>query len=235
MLEIKRLIRYPVKGLSGTSLTSVDLKARGGMPLDRIYAIEGGSSRFDPLNPKWLPKTNFLVLMRYEKVAALETDFREDDHTLKISRGGKQVAAGSLKSKLGRQIIEQFFAGFMKHELKGAPKIVFADDHQFTDIAPKALHLVNLATVSDLGRIAGEELDPLRFRGNIYFEGASAWDERNWVGKRIRSGDVVLKIFADTGRCEATSVNLATATRGQSIPSLMERVLGHNKLGFYAL
>ena len=38
--------------------------------------------------------------------------------------------------------------------------------------------LINLATVRDVERIVGAPVDPLRFRANLYFEGAEAWAER---------------------------------------------------------
>src|SRR5208337_1638190 len=106
--------------------------------------------------------------------------------------------------------------------------------HRFTDIAEKALHLVNLETVRDVSRIIGDDLDPLRFRANVYFDGVPAWQERNWLGKTIVCGDAHLKVFAETGRCEATSVDSQMARRGPSVPSALLRTWGHDKLGLYA-
>ena len=80
-------------------------------------------------------------------------------------------------------MIEQFLAAYMKAELRGPPRIVSPPGHSFTDIAEKALHLVNLESVRDLSRIAGIDLDPQRFRANIYFDGLPAWEERHWCGK----------------------------------------------------
>ncbi len=231
---IAKLVHYPVKGLSGFAKDQAALIAGQGMPLDRIYAIENGSHRFDVQKPKWFPKTHFLQLMRNERLASLVTAFDEESHTLTLFRDGKQVAKGSLRTKLGRQIIEQFLAGYMKADLTGPPRIVCAEGHSFTDIAKKALHLVNLQTVRDLSRVIGFELDPLRFRANVYIDGLPAWQERNWLGKTIVCGDVHLKVFAETCRCEATSVDPKTAQRGLSVPSALLRTWGHDKVGLYA-
>src|SRR5579864_6902237 len=151
MPKIISMFRYPIKGLTGAPLARVLLEPGMGMPSDRIYAVENGPGRFDPQAPKWLPKTNFLQLMQYERLAALTANFDDATHTLTLSRDGKQVAKGDLKTKLGRQLVEQFLAGYMKRELKGPPKIVFADGHSFTDIAAKAVHIVNLETVREVG------------------------------------------------------------------------------------
>ena len=231
---IAKLVHYPVKGLSGLSKERAALTAGEGMPLDRVYAIENGSHRFDAQNPKWFSKMHYLQLIRNERLASLALAFDEESHVLALLRHGKQVAKGPLKTKLGRQIIEQFLASYLKADLNGPPRIVCAEGHRFTDIAAKALHIVNLESVRDVGRVIGIDLDPLRFRANVYLEGVPAWQERGWLGKTIVCGDAHLKVFDETGRCEATSVDPETAQRGKSIPAALLRTWGHDKLGLYA-
>src|SRR5262245_34610709 len=179
-MQVVSLYRYPVKGLSPQALPALHLTPGETVPFDRAYAIENGPGRFDPDNPRHLPKTTFLMLMRNERLAALDTQFDEATETLSILREGKQVARGQLTTKLGRQMLEQFFAAYMKEELKGPPRIVSAPGHSFSDRADKCLHLVNLATVRDLERTVGTGLDPLRFRANLYFDGAEPWEEKKW-------------------------------------------------------
>ncbi len=228
------LWRYPIKGLAGIALPAVTLVAGQGIALDRAYAIESGGHRFDAQNPKWLPKTSFLQLMQHERLASLAVAFDEGSHVLTLFRDGRQVVRGALRTKLGRQMIEQFLAAFMKAQLRGPPCIVSAPGHSFTDIAEKALHIVNLESVRDLSRIAGIDLDPRRFRANLYFQGLPAWKERQWCGKTLACGEATLKVFAETERCEATSVDPKTAKRGTSIPALLQRTWGHKNCGLYA-
>jgi len=234
MITIRRLYRYPVKGLSPEPLGEVQLAPGETIPFDRAYAIENGPGRFDPATPKHLPKINFLMLMRNEKLAVLETAYDADSQVLTLYRDGKQVARGDLNTKLGRQMIEQFFAGYMAGELKGAPRVVSAQGHSFSDVADKCLHLVNLETVRSLGVELGQELDPLRFRANVYFDGLAPWAEAQWLDRQVRLGDAVLEVFARTDRCAATDVNPATAARDTSIPPDLMRMYGHNELGVYA-
>jgi uncharacterized protein YcbX len=233
-MEVVSLYTYPVKGLTPQPLRSVALEPGMTVPYDRAYAIENGPGRFDPENPRHLPKINFLMLMRNERLAALNADFDEDTQTLTISRDGKQVTRGALNTRLGRQLIEQFMAGYMKDDLKGAPRIVSAEGHSFSDVAAKCLHIVNLASVRDLEKAAGKPLDPLRFRANLYFDGTDAWTERKWLGHTLKAGTATLKVLNETVRCEATNVNPATAQRDTTIPPTLSRVFGHDKFGFYA-
>jgi uncharacterized protein YcbX len=234
--KIVSLVRYPVKGLAGVALPQVALAPGEGVPLDRAYAIENGAKRFDAQNPKWLPKVHFLQLMQHERLAGLGLAFDEAGHVLTLFRDGSQMARGALRTKLGRQMIEQFLSAYLKSGLLGPPRIVSAPGHSFSDIADKALHIVNLESVRDLSRIVGLDLDldPLRFRANVYFEGVPAWEELHWLGKTISCGSARLRVFKGTTRCEAASVDLNTARRGLSIPSALECTWGHRTLGLYA-
>lgn len=231
---VTSLYRYPVKGLSGQALPSAELAAGEAMPFDRAYAIENGPGRFDPDAPRPLPKINFLMLMRNEQLAALETDFDEVNRTLTIRRAGHQVAKGELGTWLGRQMIEQFFAGYMPGDLRGAPHIVHAEGHCFSDVPKKCLHIVNLASVRELERALGREIDPLRFRANIYVDQADAWSEFQWVDAEITVGTARLAVFARTDRCEATNVDPGTGARDMAIPAALMRTYGHTEFGVYA-
>ena len=233
-MEIASLYRYPVKGLSPQKLDCAALTPGETVPWDRAYAIENGPGRFDPDQPKYLPKINFLMLMRNERLAGLETHFDDKTQLLTIFRDGRQVTQGALDSRLGRQIIEQFMASYMQGELKGRPRIVSAPGHSFSDVAAKCLHLVNLASVRHLAKTVGQMLDPLRFRANLYFDGADAWAEKKWIGRKLRAGSAVLTVFDETVRCEATNVNPATAERDTAIPPTLLRVYGDSCLGIYA-
>lgn len=234
MMTVRDLFRYPVKGLSPEPLQQVRLEPGETIPFDRAFAIENGPGRFDPQAPRHLPKINFLMLMRNEKLAALATEFDVDTHVLTVFRDGKQVARGDLSTKLGRQMIEQFVAGYMADDLKGAPRVLTAPGHSFSDVPDKCLHLVNLETVRALGRELDIDLDPLRFRANIYFDGLEPWAEAGWLDRQIQVGGALLEVFALTPRCAATDVNPLTAARDGNIPPDMLRIYGHNDLGFYA-
>lgn len=228
------LYRYPMKGMSPEPLDAVTLEVGGTMPFDRAYAIENGAGRFDPEKPRHLPKINFLMLMRDERLATLSTRFEDDTETLTISRAGKQVARGALTTPIGRRMIEQFLAAYMKSELRGPPRIVHAPGHSFSDVAIKCVHIVSLASVRELERVAGRSIHPLRFRANIHVEGLPPWAEMSWVGRDIRIGGVRLTVVDRTGRCDATNVDPIAGSRDMAIPSVLQRTWGHSDFGIYA-
>jgi uncharacterized protein len=233
-MHLESLYRYPVKGLTPERLERVRLTAGETLPFDRAWAIENGIGRFDPDAPRHLPKINFLMLMRDERLATLRTKFDDETKTLTILRDGKQVARGQLITPLGRQLIEQFVAAYMKAELRGPPKIVHAQGHSFSDVAAKCVHIVNLASVRELERTQGRPVDPLRFRANLYLEGIEPWAELGWIGKEIGLGEARLAVFARTRRCEATNVDPARGVRDLAVPAHLQRTWGHQDFGIYA-
>jgi uncharacterized protein YcbX len=232
--RVEALYRYPVKGLSPEPMTTVSLAVGDTFPNDRIWAIENGSGRFDPDNPRWVPKINFLMLMRDERLAALETHLGDDGSTLTVKRDGRQVARGDLSTPIGRQLVEQFLAAYMKGSLRGAPKIVSAPGHSFSDMPARCIHIVNLASVRELERAVGKPVAPLRFRANVFIDGVPAWEELKWLDRTLTVGTARLSVFHRTQRCDATNVDPATGARDMAIPAVLQRTLGHTDFGIYA-
>lgn len=238
-MQIASLCRYPVKGLSPESLPFADLKARHGIALDRIYAITDGSFEFDENAPVSMPKTRFLMLAKYERLARLKTRLEPDTHTLAVEAEG-MAKTFMLRESTGRQALSKFLTEYLDVELPGEAKVVHADGHQFTDVSVhstmlmRSISLINLATVSDLAAHLGQRLDPLRFRANVYFDGAKPWSELDWIGRTLRCGDVFLTIVRRTRRCPATSVDLETGVRDINLPAAIRDYQNHTDCGIYA-
>ncbi|MCP5084064.1 MAG: MOSC domain-containing protein [Alphaproteobacteria bacterium] len=234
--SIAELYTFAVKGLTGAKHDQIALTAADCLPYDRAWAIEAGSRKFDLTNPSYFPKANFLMLMRDEKLAALDTTFDEESKVLTVFRGGKQVARGCLQDKLGRQLLEQFFAAYAKESLRGgAPKIVSAENHSFSDVPNKWVSIINLASVKDLERVARKPVHPLRFRGNIYLEGLDPWEEFNWLDRTLTIGGApVLEVTERIKRCAAVNVDPETGARDLSLPRTLDVGFGHQDCGIYA-
>jgi len=232
--SLTAIYRYPVKGLSPDSLQHVAVTPGAALPFDRAWAIENGPSRYDPENPQPVPDISFLVLMRDERLAALEARFEEDTQRLVLFRGGRQVASGQLATPSGRQVIEQFMAAFMAGRLRGRPKIVGTPGRTITEGGVPCVHIVNLATLRELERVMGRAVDAVRFRPNLIVDGPAAWTELAWLGREISIGPVRLKVSELTSRCAATNVDPKTGTRDMDIPAVLKRTFGHTDFGVYA-
>jgi len=231
---IQSIYRYPVKGLSPERLPHVVLQPGLTLPADRLYAIENGPSGFDPAAPAYFPKQRFLMLMRNERLAALDTHYDDASHTLSVRQNGKDAARGDLRTPEGRAAVEQFFAGYCADELRGPPKILHADGHSFSDVAAKVVSIINLASVAALENAVGVPVDPLRFRGNVYVSGWPAWHEFDLLDKMIAIGPVRLKVSKRIVRCAATNVEPGTGIRDLEIPKTLMAAFDHMDCGVYA-
>lgn len=231
---IEAIYRYPVKGLSPQKLAHAELTAGKTLACDRLYAIENGPSGFDPAAPAYFPKARFLMLMRNERLAALDTFFDNTSHVLTVKLNGREAARGDLRTPQGRAAVEQFFAGFCADELRGPPKILHAEGHSFSDVAKKVVSIINLASVASVENAVGMPLDPIRFRGNIYVQGWPAWREFDLLGKTLAVGGARLKVVKRIARCAATNVEPRTGIRDLQIPDTLMRAFGHADCGIYA-
>jgi len=156
--------------------------------------------------------------------------------TIRLGYQGSAVEA-SLTCPGGIADAERFFEGL----LSGNPKpsedgskllqVVHGADgrkHQFANVGGTEdkllLHMVNLRSVRDLEQKTGWDIDPLRFRANINYDGGAAWNEWDWVGKRVRCGSAILEIIEPTIRCPSTQVNPGSAVRDLDIPGKLKEL-----------
>jgi len=233
-ITVQKICVYPVKGLSGQALEETTLRPGDGLPGDRRFALVHASSGVDPQNPAWAQKRNFLVLSADEKLARLEARYDPESDVLTLFRKGHQVARGSLTDPTGRMLIEQFLAAFMPSGPRGNPKIVEkASEQSFTDNPENHVSIINRASVKDVERIVRAPVDPARFRGNIYLEGAEPWQEFAWVGKEITIGGVRGLVTERIDRCRATCVNPDTGEVDMNIPLSLRQGFGHIDCGVF--
>jgi uncharacterized protein len=232
---IRAIYRYPVKGLSPQRLTATALAPGETLSGDRHYAIENGLSGFDPAMPRYLPKQRFLMLMRNERLARLDTHFDDASCVLIIRENGQEVARGDLRTPAGRASIEGFFLNFCADELRGPPKLLAARGHSFSDVARKVVSIINLASVGAVEGMVGHAVDPLRFRGNLYVEGWPAWREFDLLGQELAIGaQARARVVQRIARCAATNVAPGTGSRDLDVPATLLRNLGHADCGVYA-
>jgi uncharacterized protein YcbX len=104
----------------------------------------------------------------------------------------------------------------------------------FSDTQEKYVSILNAASVADIERVVNAPVDQLRFRANLVLDGLESWAEAKWIGHSIAIGDAVLEVVEQIGRCAATEVNPATATRDINIPLALQRGYSHRNCGVYA-
>jgi uncharacterized protein YcbX len=238
---IAALYRYPVKGLSPEALDRTTLAPGECLPQDRRFAIALPSTRFDPTQPKWAPKTCFVMLMRDEALAHLHTHFDPDTGELTITDETGLLLRARITEPDGARQVAEFVGDFLGDRIERPLRLVEAPGHAFADArkkpnatADKYVSLISRASLAALEEQVETPVDPLRFRANVYFDGVPAWRELDWIGSEIALGGARLRVVSPITRCAATEVNLETAERDIDVIGALRSGFGHNLMGIYA-
>jgi GntR family transcriptional regulator/MocR family aminotransferase len=232
MISVSKMYRYPIKGLSAQPLSSVVLETDKPFPQDRIFALVRPGAPIDRNDPKWAKKGLFVMLMLEENLARVNTSLDVDSLLLKVTQHNQQVMAAQLADETDRAKVENFFWQLLP-TLRAPPVLVRSAGGHFMDKPDNVISLINLATVRSLEQQWGIEIDPLRFRANVYIDGAKPWEEFDWVGGEIKIGGAVFAVDRKNGRCGATNVNPTTGRRDLDIPGSLRAAFGHKNLGVY--
>jgi uncharacterized protein YcbX len=212
-MRIEYLYRYPVKGLTAEALEVAEVEQGGCIPWDRAFALAQGDAAFDPAQPQWLQKQNFMCLMKNARIAALFSFFEPRSGMLAIRAPDGSAVVENALTEEGRERIGSFLAEYMGEDARGTPHFHHVPGHSFCDQRRKVVSLINLASLRDFEAKVGARRHRRRFRANVWFSGASAWSERDWIGRQIQVGGAVLRISRPITRCPATEVNPETAER----------------------
>lgn len=231
--RITALYRYPIKGFTPEPVASARLEAGGCFPADRLFAVEDGPSGFDEAAPAYVPKMKYAVLAKLEQVAKARTAYDETTGWLRAGAPGFPDIVANLLEEPGRQGFAAWLTELLGEDASGPLKVLQAPGYRFLDHPRGHLSVINLNSVRDLSAKVGYELDPLRFRANLYVEGWPAWAEMDWTDRTLTLGEATATVFKPIIRCAAINVDPATARRGDDLVQALFAHQGHAFCGLY--
>jgi uncharacterized protein len=238
-MKIESLYRYPVKGLTPEVLTQATLTPGRCLPWDRAFALAQGDAAFDPQDPVWLAKTNFMCLLRNAKIALLQTRLDDATGLLTLTTPDGAVFQADPFTLDGKARLTAYFIDYLGPEARyGAaqnpPVFHHVEDHSFCDHKTQVVSLIGLGSLGALETAVGAPRDKRRFRANIYIEDIAPWAEFDLLGKTLQIGDTTLIVQERIDRCGATSVNPDTAARDANPVKELQSHFGHIDLGIFA-
>jgi uncharacterized protein len=238
-MKIESLYRYPVKGLTPEPLARAALTPGRCVPWDRAFALAQGDAALDPARPGWVPKTNFMCLLRNAGIALLRTRFDDDARLLTVRGPNGEILADDPFTANGQARFTDFFSEFLGAEARyGAdgkvPSFRYFPGHSFCDHKTQVVSLIGLGSLAALEAAVGEKRDKHRFRANIYIEEIAPWAEFGWLGKRLQIGRTTLAVQERIDRCGATTVNPDTAERDANPVKELQQNFRHIELGIFA-
>ncbi len=238
-MYVESLYRYPVKGLTPESLESATLTPGRCIPWDRAFALAQGDASFDPGRPEWVPKTNFMCLVRNTTIAGLRTRFDEAAQAFFVTTPeGAQITANPMTPE-GQEKLTVFFSAYLGREARvgkdgQAPRFYHFADHSFCDHRTQVISLIGLGSLGALEQAVAAERDKRRFRANIYIQDIAPWAEFDWLGKTLAVGETTMVVQERIDRCMATAVNPDSSVRDANPVGELREHFGHVDLGIFA-
>ncbi len=234
-MRVAKIYRYPVKGFTPEALDEAQLAAGAGLPFDRVCAFTSGNLPGKPVAGEWVPARTFLQLTVYPEVARFKARLDDQAPSITVTAPDGCSATAGLQDSSDFADINALVRSHFEAGPHSIPELhVQAPGHGHWDFTDTGLSLINLTSVRELAQAAGAEIDPLRFRGNLFLEGLPAWSEFAMIGRRYKAGNARIEITRPAMRCAATTVDPATADTGLNVPAVLRKFTGHLYCGVYA-
>ena len=164
---IRSIYRYPVKSMAGEVMERCDL-TDGGVLGDRLYAFESSGA---PSGMLRLTSRERREMLRYQPIV-----YPDGRVEVRVPTGGQFL------------VDSPDMLAYLTAHLPDANKITLTHASiPQTDVRP--LSLISMQTVRQISMEAGQEIDPRRFRANLYLDfPGGAFGEDSLVGRTIRIG-----------------------------------------------
>ena len=113
------------------------------------------------------------------------------------------------------------------------------DEHPFYDTSisnksmfKNSISLININSIKDFENKIDRKIENSVFRGNLYFDGIEAWQERKWIDKTLKINNVSFKVEKNIPRCVAINLKPKTDTTVNLLKSLKDQY-NHFDMGIY--
>ncbi|WP_138469825.1 MOSC domain-containing protein [Poseidonocella sp. HB161398] len=227
-LSLAHIWRHPIKGIGTEALDSAHLEP--GLPVsgDRAWAVlRDGAEE----TGGWQKCSSFLRGANGPSLMAVSATVTAQGIDL---RHPKKTPL-SFDPETEPQKLIDWVADLWPEGMPRPVKLVKAPKEGMSDMDYPSVSVLNLASLRALAHALGvPALDMRRFRGNLWIEGAEAWEEWDWVGRRLAIGSAVLEIAERNTRCLATHSNPESGQRDLDILPALKANWGHRDFGVYA-
>lgn len=240
MPRVAALYRYPVKGLTPEECETLRVLDEGRIAGDRVLGIRFADT--EAADHVWSKKTGMVALVNTPGLARLHLKFEQKALRLRISLAGA-VLVNEVLNNEGRKRIADAVAAYvlkldenpLSNHPERLPLRVVGDGitPRYHDSEAGQVTLHGRGSLQALAAVfENSEVSELRFRSNIAVEGLRAWEEQDWVGRKVRIGTIDFDVVRPKFRCLATHANPKTGDRDLPILTTLTKVFGQERPTF---
>tara|TARA_B100000401_G_scaffold141863_1_gene94199 strand:+ start:929 stop:1612 length:684 start_codon:yes stop_codon:yes gene_type:complete len=209
------------------------------MPNDRIFAFSRGidyeKAKTIEKNPKERKLNNFLTLKNSPVLNKYNFSYKGNKLTLILD--GEEIISISAddqneKSSLSKKLFELESTLINPIILLKNTEYPFYDTSHSNNVF-NSISLINLNSIKDFENKIEEDVEFQRFRGNLYVDGISAWEERNWINKIIKINNTSFKVEKNIPRCVAINLKPKTEDNSLNLLNSLKKTYNHFDMGVY--
>ena len=228
MQEVAQIWRHPIKGIGAEPLTEVRLNEGGPLPLDRAWALLTGKATD---TGAWQHCRNFARGCFGPELMAVTAVTDGDLITLRHPKQDDLTIDPSADSAK----LVDWITSIYPAERPAPHTLIKSPDGGMADADVSAISIMSLASLNALGDKLGQNLDPRRFRGNLWIDGSTPFEEFDWVDQELKIGGARLKVIDRITRCRATEANPDTGERDANTLKALREHWGHTDFGIRAV
>lgn len=227
-MQITALFRHPIKSHGRESLQRTALVEGQSMPFDRQWAIAHDAAKIDA--GEWAACANFSRGSKAPKLMAIDAKLDEAARTVTLTHPDRPEITVNPDTDADKLL--DWVMPLVPQNRALPARVQSLAGRGFTDSDYPSISLCNAASHGAVESLCGTPLSPLRWRGNIWFDGAVPWDEFNWIGRDLKLGNAILRVQEPIVRCLATTANPETGERDVDTLRTLN-TLGHQNFGIY--
>lgn len=231
--RLAHIVRHPIKSVGFQQIERAALTQGRPLPFDRLWAIATEAAGFATDGIEWCPKTRFVRGAAAGSLQAITADFDPTSGKLTLTHPRRPPFHGTLPQDGGALVA---WVRPLWPDTRPAPASVVAraDGGALSDVPDPWIAVLNLRSNAVLGARMNRVLSIHRWRGNLWIDGGTAWEEFDWIGREIQIGGARLRVEARITRCVATTFDPATGHPDGDTLAALEHGWDHRDFGVYA-
>jgi uncharacterized protein YcbX len=163
---------------------------------------------------------------------AINAEWDDHNHLMTLTHPSKAPLSFDPDQE-GAKLIE-WTKGMVPENRAQSARLVRAQQSGMTDTDYPSISIGNMATHRAIEQKHGRPLSNLRWRCNIWVDGAAPWEEFEWIGKNIKIGGVTFEIKEPVTRCLATTANPETGARDADTLAVLD-TWDHQEMTVYGV
>ncbi len=232
--RVAEIWRHPIKSHGRERIDMVKLAPGQAIPWDRRWAVAHERSCFDIDNPRWQPCTEFSRGAKSPRLQAIWTHVDPWRRTITLRHPDRPDLTIDPDNEDDANRFIQWVMPISNGNRLLPARLVRAGDTPMTDTDFPSISIINLASHREVAARLGQDISPLRWRGNLLIEGLAPWAENDWIWKTIRLGEVEVEVVERIARCSATTANPEIGERDADTLRALREGWGHQNCGVYA-